>query len=615
MMNTNSDYLTRVKLAVNDIAKATSEPGIYKNLAEALVKYFGFSHVTIRKVDWEKGVLSLMCYLGFVEEVPALDLPLSEEAVIFRRAAFKGESLAVFEGEEMSLVLRLPIKFENKENVTLSPSFAIIPIKVGGRVRIVLGVNRKTSGIGITSEDKEILDLFSEMVGTTLEKVFAKEELETELVRDELTGLLNKDYFVKRLDEEFERAKRYDIPLSCCIFEIDDFKLINETYGRSFGDQVLKQIAGLIKTVVGHSDIVARYGDEEFAVLSFHTALEDTLVAVEQIRRFISALVFPYHGKGVRVTATFGISEYQSGNAEKPEDLLYNADMALYEGKKRYDKNCLVVCAKNGFKLVEKAVGQHARRAVGSDSIIQTEEASKKEAIAELKTLGEKVVERKETKHTAPFGAIIQAPAKNLKDTHQSEKGFADGLRMGIRKLKKISISPQLPVRVRSWEMPLLHLGKSQSLIALVSLGIILPIIILIYFVHNKEKKPIFLSSISSSSIDIDPRLNLGFEIQLAFNRISEDALKGVVPFGEGAETTKETERERPGIPVRVAKRLSPKHRIQKADEWEIAEEILEENKDNSQTTPAVSSQATIKEKELKKALRIAFLLYEPDFK
>jgi diguanylate cyclase (GGDEF)-like protein len=379
MININSDCLTRVKLAVNDIAKAKNEPEVYKYLAEALVKYFGFSHVTVRKVDWGRGVLSLMCYLGFVQEVPALELPLSEEAAVFRRAAFKGESLAVFEGEEVSSVLRLPIKFDNLENVTLSPSFAIIPIQVRGQVRIVLRVDRKTSGGDITSQDREVLDLFSEMAGTALEGIFVQEELKTELVRDELTGLLNKGYFMKLLDEEFEKAKRYDIPLSCCIFDIDDFKLINETYGHVFANLVLKQIGGLIKTLVRHSDIVVRYGGEQFAVLSSHTALEDTQTAVERIRRFISALVFPYNGKGVRVTATFGISEYQSANAEKQEDLLYYADMALYEGKKRYDKNCVVVHTKNGFKEVEKTFGQLERRPIISDSLIQTERASKKE--------------------------------------------------------------------------------------------------------------------------------------------------------------------------------------------------------------------------------------------
>ncbi len=143
------------------------------------------------------------------------------------------------------------------------------------------------------------------------------------------------------------------------------------------------------------------------------------------------------------------------------------------------------------------------------------------------------------------------------------------------------------------------------------SLGIIL----LIFFVYNKGDKPIPLSSISSSGLDIDPRSNPGLEIPLALDRISGDALKGLVPFREGAETTIETKMERPGIPVRIGKRLSSKHRIQKTGEWKIAEEILERNKDNSQTIPEVSFQTNIKEKELKKALRIAFLLYEPGSK
>jgi PleD family two-component response regulator len=81
-----------------------------------------------------------------------------------------------------------------------------------------------------------------------------------------------------------------------------------------------------------------------------HTALENAAVVAEHIRRAISALIFPYNDKEEAVTATFGISTYSPVNMGKPKGLFHLADMALYEGKKRYHKNCIVSRTENGYK-------------------------------------------------------------------------------------------------------------------------------------------------------------------------------------------------------------------------------------------------------------------------
>lgn len=338
---TFSHYLDNVKLALNKIKKARSEAEAHKYIAEVLINCFSFDRVTVRKVNWEKGTLPLVCYLGFIEEVPSFKLPLSEKSGALGRVALKGEGIVVFDERQGASTL---------STVTNSRSFALIPIKVKGQVRVVLEVDRETSGGEITPQDKEILDLFSEMASTILENIINQEGLKATLIRDELTGLFNRRYFVDRLSEEYERAKRYNIPLSLCIFDIDDFKLLNDTYGHIFGDQVLKQIGRLTQSAVRHADIVSRYGGEEFTVLFTHTALENAVVVAEHIRRAISALIFPCDDKEVQVTATFGISAYSPLNMGKPKELLHRADMALYEGKKQYNKNCIVTYTENGYK-------------------------------------------------------------------------------------------------------------------------------------------------------------------------------------------------------------------------------------------------------------------------
>src|ERR1700739_3014043 len=131
----SSDYIDKVKLAINKIKSAQNEAEAYKYIAEVLINCFGFNRVTVRKVNREKRTLSLVCYLGFTEEAPGFKLPLSEESGALGRVALGGESIAIFEGEEVSPELRLPSKFTKLHNVMRSRSFAIVPIKVKGQVR------------------------------------------------------------------------------------------------------------------------------------------------------------------------------------------------------------------------------------------------------------------------------------------------------------------------------------------------------------------------------------------------------------------------------------------------------------------------------------------------
>lgn len=607
MIDNNSDSLKRVQTAVNHITKAITEPEIYKYLAEALVKYFDFSHVTIRKVDWEKGVLSLMSYLGFTEEVPTVQLPLSEWAGGFGEVATKGKSLAAFEGEEVSPDLRLALKLDNLHNLTPLPSLAIIPIKVKGRVIIVLAAEGKKDGRGINVHDKEILDLFSEMTGAALENVFSQEELETELIRDKLTGLLNKDYFMKRLSEEFKRAKRYDIPLSCCIFDIDDFKSMNHSYANILGDQVLQQIGRLIPAMVRHSDIVARYSEKQFVVLFTHTVLENAMIVAEEISRFISALTFPFGGKELRVTARFGISEYPMVNAKKPADLLYYADMVLRERKKPYNRNCALVHTENGIRIVGKAESLFGQSEI--DSFIQTEEVPKNENITAFEIFKEKTEAKKKPGGYKLLETDIHAIARILKDWHSNAKELADTLNMKIEKLKRLEVVTQLAMKVGYWGNFFSHISKRETLIRLLTLGIILQIIIITVFAHNKDEKHIFKPRISVSNSSIQPKSNLSLEDLLPYN--SDEIFKQITLFGENAESQGTKEEELMQIPFKEAKKFYSKHRTQKGSRWRISKEKLEQQVNHPQTNPAMSPIASRKEESLKEVLKRAYLYYE----
>jgi GGDEF domain-containing protein len=182
--------------------------------------------------------------MGFTDEINTFELPLSNRAGVLDEVPATEGAITLYEEDAVLAALRPSPEFDGLNKEMCSSSYAVIPLKVRGRVLVVLGVDKTTNGDELTPEDKKILDLFSEIAGGILENVLNKEAL----ITDGLTELFNRSYFMKCFNEEFERAKRYDMRLSCCIFDIDDFKLINDTYGHIFGDQVLKQIGKLLKT-------------------------------------------------------------------------------------------------------------------------------------------------------------------------------------------------------------------------------------------------------------------------------------------------------------------------------------------------------------------------------
>lgn len=404
-------------------------------------------------------------------------------------------AITLYEEDAVLAALRPSPEFDGLNKEMCSSSYAVFPIKVRGRVLIVLGVDKKTNGAELTLQDKKILDLFSEITGGILENVLNKEAL----IRDELTELFNRYYFMKCLNEELERAKRYDMPLSCCIFDIDDFKLINDTYGHIFGDQVLKQIGRLAKAIVRGTDIVARYGGEEFVILFAHTRLEDAVVAVEHIRRTISTLIFLHNEKEVRVTATFGMSSYLPENTKNSSTLLHRADMGLYVGKKQYHKNCIVIYTENGYRIVKK-----------EESLIKNFE------------------DMKET-----FDSFPRTEEVSIREiTHQ--KKFKKDLLAVKTKLQCIRIPTQILIKAKGGKASLHHIGKRESVISLVSLGIILFLLIPLFFVDKKKgEEGVFnissmLSPVLSST---HPPSNLSCTVSVYDDRSLDETFEETSPF------------------------------------------------------------------------------------
>jgi diguanylate cyclase (GGDEF)-like protein len=151
---------------------------------------------------------------------------------------------------------------------------------------------------------------------------------------DGLTRQLNHRATYDRLTEELARAGRYQHPLSVILCDFDDFKRINDTYGHQAGDAVLREGAAALRGCLRASDLLGRYGGEEFLVVLPEVDLESGRLAAERLRRALAESPLPVPGGEVRVTASFGVAEMSEIPGKPTADLLVSlADRRLYEAK------------------------------------------------------------------------------------------------------------------------------------------------------------------------------------------------------------------------------------------------------------------------------------------
>ena len=162
----------------------------------------------------------------------------------------------------------------------------------------------------------------------TLELVEKNRELELLSVTDKLTGLANRRKLDQVLEEEFIRARRYDVEFSVAILDIDHFKHVNDTHGHAAGDSVLEGMARILRQQTRDADVLARWGGEEFVILCRHAGLSRCLPTAQKVREAIAAHEFTGIGQ---VTASFGVAACRKDDSAA--SLMARADAALYRAK------------------------------------------------------------------------------------------------------------------------------------------------------------------------------------------------------------------------------------------------------------------------------------------
>ena len=153
---------------------------------------------------------------------------------------------------------------------------------------------------------------------------------------DALTGIANRLRFNTIVNYQVENSLRYKVALSVIFFDIDYFKRINDKFGHEFGDNVLKELADLVKNEIRKSDVIARWGGEEFAIVLANTALNDAQKLAQKLRLCIENHSF----EGQNLTCSFGVTQLQKDDTNTT--LMKRVDDALYDAKKA-GRNCVIV--------------------------------------------------------------------------------------------------------------------------------------------------------------------------------------------------------------------------------------------------------------------------------
>jgi diguanylate cyclase (GGDEF)-like protein len=189
-------------------------------------------------------------------------------------------------------------------------------------------------------EERQIVEIFAAQVSLLIGQLRARDQIQGLADTDELTGIANKRHFRRQLPYEMDRARIYSLPLALVMFDIDDFKEINDSFGHTIGDVVLSELCGAVRESLRPPDLFARFGGDEFAIILPHTDLAGACAVAERILQQVRSLAIPADEEGtIACSVSLGIADLQHAD-KTADDIIRRADERLYEakraGKNRY---------------------------------------------------------------------------------------------------------------------------------------------------------------------------------------------------------------------------------------------------------------------------------------
>jgi diguanylate cyclase (GGDEF)-like protein len=218
-------------------------------------------------------------------------------------------------------------------------SIALVPLLRNKRLIGSLNLGSRDPGRFTPLLGTDFVEHMGSIIAICLENVISNEMLKYIGLTDALTGVYNRRYMDRRLIEEIGRARRQSYRVSCVYIDVDHFKQVNDTHGHQAGDDVLREVAARIKAELRMSDVMGRFGGEEFVALLIDADLDSACMVAQRIRASVAAQPFMLaEGQALPVTVSVGVAtlddfEREHAIEEVASALLARADQALYQAK------------------------------------------------------------------------------------------------------------------------------------------------------------------------------------------------------------------------------------------------------------------------------------------
>ncbi|MBA3916109.1 MAG: diguanylate cyclase, partial [Acidobacteriales bacterium] len=297
------------------ISSESAEQMLADIVAE-IQKNFHFDHIGIGTLDYASKEIEIKAEAGSTTRALGVRIPLGSGIV--GRVARTGEAMLL----------------ERKESAVLQSvmsearSVLAIPISYGGSLLGVLNVESRREN-AFAQEDVLILNTLADLLATALHNSFVFQKLQQQSITDGLTGIKTRRFFWEALSSEWKRASRSGRPFSVILMDLDKFKEVNDTFGHLEGDLVLARVARLLEQKCRQSNVVARYGGDEFMILMPETGIEPAQILAERLRLWISTdSMLSQH----QVTGSFGIASFPV-HGFSVENLIRVADAGMYLSK------------------------------------------------------------------------------------------------------------------------------------------------------------------------------------------------------------------------------------------------------------------------------------------
>jgi diguanylate cyclase (GGDEF)-like protein len=264
-----------------------------------------------------------------------------------RRGAEALVSDALIARVRRALEERIPVSFESTEVIVKSEGHELPPSgnRCGLRHQVVSLIEQAGRPAGLvllaredpefSAGERQVLTIAATQISMLLDALHARQQIRNLADTDDLTGVWNRRYFRRELAHETERARTFRVPLSLLLFDIDDFKPINDNFGHTLGDVVLSELCGAVRESLRPTDTLARYGGDEFAVILPHTDQRAAGSVAERLLDRVRALDIVADDETiVRCSVSIGIAEL--GDADgSVTDLIRRADEKLYDSKRQ----------------------------------------------------------------------------------------------------------------------------------------------------------------------------------------------------------------------------------------------------------------------------------------